>query len=183
RPAPAVAPGAHGCRRGGHGGHDAGSASIHAGRAGTRSAAEARAPGRGDRRGPGGGERRRRLLPLDGVDSPHRSGGSSDRRRLVVPALHPEGPGADRSPRADGGRQLDRCPASLDVLEEVVTAVGGLLEVYLDGGVRRGGDVVIALALGARGVFIGRPYLYALAAGGEDGVRRALELLSVEMRN
>jgi 4-hydroxymandelate oxidase len=68
-----------------------------------------------------------------------------------------------------GGRQLDRCPASLDVLEEVVTAVGGRLEVYLDGGVRRGGDVVIALALGARGVFIGRPYLYALAAGGEDG--------------
>ncbi|MEA2566690.1 MAG: 4-hydroxymandelate oxidase [Actinomycetota bacterium] len=82
-----------------------------------------------------------------------------------------------------GGRQLDRCPASLDVLEEVVTAVGGRLEVYLDGGVRRGGDVVIALALGAQGVFIGRPYLYALAAGGEDGVRRALELLSVEMRN
>jgi len=72
-----------------------------------------------------------------------------------------------------GGRQLDRCPASLDVLEEVVTAVGGRLEVYLDGGVRRGGDVVITLALGARGVFIGRPYLYALAAGGEDGVRRA----------
>jgi L-lactate dehydrogenase (cytochrome) len=82
-----------------------------------------------------------------------------------------------------GGRQLDRCPASLDVLEEVVTAVGGCLEVYLDGGVRRGGDVVIALALGARGVFIGRPHLYAVAAGGEDGVRRALELLSVEMRN
>src|SRR5712671_2017223 len=81
------------------------------------------------------------------------------------------------------GRQLDRCPASLDVLEEVVTAVGGRLEVYLDGGVRRGGDVVIALALGARGVLVGRPYLYALAAGGEDGVRRALELLSVEMRN
>src|SRR5215831_5603563 len=52
-----------------------------------------------------------------------------------------------------GGRQLDRCPASLDVLEEVVTAIGGRLEVYLDGGVRRGGDVVIALALGARGVF------------------------------
>ena len=82
-----------------------------------------------------------------------------------------------------GGRQLDRCPASLDVLEEVATAVGGRLEVYLDGGVRRGGDVVIALALGARGVFIGRPYLYALAGGGEDGVRRSLELLSVEMRN
>ena len=82
-----------------------------------------------------------------------------------------------------GGRQLDHSPASLDVLEEVVTAASGGVEVYLDGGVRRGADVLIAVALGARGVFIGRPYLFAMAAGGEAGVRRALEILAAELTN
>jgi isopentenyl diphosphate isomerase/L-lactate dehydrogenase-like FMN-dependent dehydrogenase len=81
-----------------------------------------------------------------------------------------------------GGRQLDRARASLDVLEEVVDAVAGRAEVYLDGGVRRGADVVTALALGARAVFIGRPVLYALACGGQDGVTLALDLLSAEIR-
>jgi len=81
-----------------------------------------------------------------------------------------------------GGRQLDRAPASLDALEPVVQAVAGRAEVYLDGGARRGTDVVTALALGARAVFLGRPFLYALAAGGEAGVTRALEILGQEIR-
>ncbi|CAN5509189.1 alpha-hydroxy acid oxidase [soil metagenome] len=81
-----------------------------------------------------------------------------------------------------GGRQLDRVPASIDVLEECVDAVAGAAEVYLDGGVRRGTDVLTAQALGARAVFMGRPYLYALAAGGESGVAWALALLGEELR-
>lgn len=82
-----------------------------------------------------------------------------------------------------GGRQLDRSPTAIEVLEEIVQATGGGCEVYLDGGVRRGTDVVIAIALGAQGVFIGRPLLYALAAAGSDGVRRALELMRAEIAN
>ncbi len=82
-----------------------------------------------------------------------------------------------------GGRQLDRSPATIDVLEEVVDAVAGRAEVYLDGGVRRGIDVVTALALGARAVFLGRPILYALAAEGEAGVTRALAMMQAELRN
>ena len=81
-----------------------------------------------------------------------------------------------------GGRQLDRTPASIDALEAVVQAVAGRAEVYLDGGVRRGTDVVTALALGARAVFIGRPYVYALAAGGQAGVARCIEILATELR-
>ena len=80
-----------------------------------------------------------------------------------------------------GGRQLDGVPASIDVLEEVVDAVEGRLEVLLDGGVRRGGDVVKALALGARAVLIGRPAVWGLAVGGEQGVRHVLELLRDEV--
>jgi 4-hydroxymandelate oxidase len=76
-----------------------------------------------------------------------------------------------------GGRQLDGAPASLDALPEVVAAVGEEAEVYVDGGFRRGSDLLIALALGARAVGIGRPVLYALAAGGEAGVSRLFELL------
>jgi isopentenyl diphosphate isomerase/L-lactate dehydrogenase-like FMN-dependent dehydrogenase len=82
-----------------------------------------------------------------------------------------------------GGRQLDGAPASLDVLPEVADAVAGRAEVYLDGGVRRGSDVLAALALGARVVLLGRPILYGLAIGGEDGVRRVLELLRAEVEN
>jgi isopentenyl diphosphate isomerase/L-lactate dehydrogenase-like FMN-dependent dehydrogenase len=81
-----------------------------------------------------------------------------------------------------GGRQLDRSLASIDALGEVVDAVAGRAEVYMDGGVRRGGDVITALALGARAVFIGRPVLYALASGGEAGVTRAIHLLADEVR-
>ena len=80
-----------------------------------------------------------------------------------------------------GGRQLDRAPATVDVLEECVAAVAGRAEVYVDGGIRRGTDVLTALALGARAVFAGRPWLYALATGGEDGVVEAVDLLRAEL--
>jgi isopentenyl diphosphate isomerase/L-lactate dehydrogenase-like FMN-dependent dehydrogenase len=82
-----------------------------------------------------------------------------------------------------GGRQLDRSPATIDVLEECADALAGGAQVYLDGGVRRGTDVVVALALGADAVLIGRPYVYALGAGGKEGVARALEILRAELEN
>jgi isopentenyl diphosphate isomerase/L-lactate dehydrogenase-like FMN-dependent dehydrogenase len=80
-----------------------------------------------------------------------------------------------------GGRQLDGSIATIDALPEVVEAVAGRLEVMVDGGVRRGVDVVKALALGARAVLVGRPVLWALAVDGEQGVRRLLELLRDEI--
>jgi isopentenyl diphosphate isomerase/L-lactate dehydrogenase-like FMN-dependent dehydrogenase len=79
-----------------------------------------------------------------------------------------------------GGRQLDGVSATLDVLEEVVDAVDGRAEVLLDGGVRRGTDVLKALALGARAVLIGRAMLWGLAVGGEEGVAHVLELFRSE---
>ncbi|MFT5134565.1 MAG: L-lactate dehydrogenase (cytochrome), partial [Gammaproteobacteria bacterium] len=81
-----------------------------------------------------------------------------------------------------GGRQLDHSPASFDVLAEIVDAVDGHAEVILDGGVRRGTDVLKALALGARACMIGRAYLYGLGAGGSPGVERALTLLGDEIK-
>jgi len=80
-----------------------------------------------------------------------------------------------------GGRQLDGVPASLDVLPEVVDAVGERVEVLVDGGIRRGTDVLKALALGARAALAGRAVLWGLVAGGEDGVVRVLELLRNEI--
>jgi isopentenyl diphosphate isomerase/L-lactate dehydrogenase-like FMN-dependent dehydrogenase len=80
-----------------------------------------------------------------------------------------------------GGRNLDGAPATIDVLAEVVEAAAGRAEVFLDSGVRRGTDVVKALALGAQAVLVGRPYMYALAAGGERGVDRMIELLRNEI--
>lgn len=79
-----------------------------------------------------------------------------------------------------GGRQLDRAISSLDALGPVVAAVGDRAEVYLDSGVRDGVDVVTALACGARAVFLGRPFLYALAAGGEAGLHAAASSLALE---
>lgn len=81
-----------------------------------------------------------------------------------------------------GGRQLDRVSATIDALPEVVDAVGGRASVIFDGGVRRGTDVLTALALGADGVAIGRAYLYGLGAGGEAGVTKALQILETELR-
>jgi L-lactate dehydrogenase (cytochrome) len=80
-----------------------------------------------------------------------------------------------------GGRQLDRVAPSLQVLPEVVAAVGDRIEVLLDGGVRRGSDVVKALCLGARAVMIGRAYAYGLGAAGERGVARAIEILHSDL--
>ena len=79
-----------------------------------------------------------------------------------------------------GARQLDRVPAAIDVLAEVVAAVPAGTEIWVDGGVRRGLDIAIALALGARGVLVGRPVLWALAADGQAGVERALAMLREE---
>jgi 4-hydroxymandelate oxidase len=80
-----------------------------------------------------------------------------------------------------GGRQLDGAPATARVLPEIVDSVAGRAEVFVDGGVRRGVDVVRALAMGARAVLLGRPMLWALAAGGQAGVSRALELFRAEI--
>ena len=80
-----------------------------------------------------------------------------------------------------GGRQLDYAPASLEVLPEVADAVGGRIEILLDGGVRRGSDVLKAIALGARAVMVGRPYLYGLSRAGQAGVEQALGILKTEL--
>jgi len=80
-----------------------------------------------------------------------------------------------------GGRQLDGAIATIDALPEIVDAAAGRGPVLLDGGIRRGTDVLKALALGAAAVFIGRPYLWGLAAGGEHGVGRVLDLLRAEL--
>jgi 4-hydroxymandelate oxidase len=80
-----------------------------------------------------------------------------------------------------GGRQLDTAPATVDVLQEVVGAVDGRCEVHVDGGVRRGTDVVKALAMGATSVLIGRPFIWGLALDGEAGVAKVLEILRDEL--
>ena len=80
-----------------------------------------------------------------------------------------------------GGRQLDTAPATCDALPYVVDAVGDLCEVYVDGGVRRGSDVLKAIALGARAVLIGRPILWGLCIGGEQGATNVLEILRQEL--
>lgn len=80
-----------------------------------------------------------------------------------------------------GGRQLDGAAASVEVLPEIAKAVGAQIEVILDGGIRRGVHILKALALGAKACSVGRAYLYGLAAGGEPGVKKALEILRTEM--
>jgi 4-hydroxymandelate oxidase len=80
-----------------------------------------------------------------------------------------------------GGRQLDTVPATIDLLPEIVAAVGGAVPVLLDGGIRRGTDVLKALALGAAAVAVGRPVIWGLAADGERGVARVLDLLRAEV--
>jgi len=80
-----------------------------------------------------------------------------------------------------GGRQLDGVAATIRVLPEIVAAVGGQIEVLMDSGIRRGSDVVKALCLGARAVLIGRAYAYGMAAAGEAGIRRALEILREDL--
>jgi L-lactate dehydrogenase (cytochrome) len=81
-----------------------------------------------------------------------------------------------------GGRQLDGAPSTISVLPEIVAAVDGRCEVYFDGGIRSGQDIAKALALGARGTLIGKSFLYALAAAGEAGVTKAIEIMRNELR-
>ena len=80
-----------------------------------------------------------------------------------------------------GGRQLDGAPSSISVLPEIVEAVGERIEVHMDGGIRSGQDVLKALCLGAKGVYVGRPFLYGLGAGGREGVKLALDIIRREL--
>ncbi|MGN6142987.1 MAG: alpha-hydroxy acid oxidase [Mesorhizobium sp.] len=80
-----------------------------------------------------------------------------------------------------GGRQLDGAPSTISVLEEIVDTVGDRIEVHMDGGIRSGQDVLKALCLGAKGTYIGRPFLYGLGADGKRGVTRALEIIRKEL--
>jgi len=80
-----------------------------------------------------------------------------------------------------GGRQLDQVASGLAALPDVVSAVGDEVEVLVDGGIRRGADIVKALALGAKAVMLGRGYAYGMAAGGEAGIDRALEIFHVDL--
>ena len=81
-----------------------------------------------------------------------------------------------------GGRQVDSAPSPISVLPEIVAAVGDDLEVLMDSGIRRGSDIAKALALGARACLIGRPYLYGLAADGQAGATKSIEILVDELR-
>jgi L-lactate dehydrogenase (cytochrome) len=81
-----------------------------------------------------------------------------------------------------GGRQIDKGNVPLELLPAVVAAVGDRVEVYVDGGITSGADIVAALALGARGTLVGRAYLYGLMAGGADGVRRVVSILEKDLR-
>ncbi|MDX1475876.1 MAG: alpha-hydroxy acid oxidase, partial [Reinekea sp.] len=80
-----------------------------------------------------------------------------------------------------GGRQLDGAPSSISALKAIVDAVGPAIEVHMDGGIRSGQDVLKAIALGAKGTYIGRPFLYGLGAMGEQGVTKALEIIHKEL--
>jgi isopentenyl diphosphate isomerase/L-lactate dehydrogenase-like FMN-dependent dehydrogenase len=80
-----------------------------------------------------------------------------------------------------GGRQLDAAPATLSVLPEVVAAAGDRLEVLIDGGIRRGTDVLTALSFGARAVLVGRPPMWGLAVAGEEGVLQVLQRFADEL--
>jgi 4-hydroxymandelate oxidase len=106
---------------------------------------------------------------------------------LLKGILNPED--ADRAVKAGvagimvsnhGGRNLDTLPATIDALPQVADTVAGRVPVFVDGGIRRGTDVLKALALGANAVLIGRPYLYGLGAGGEQGVTNVLNILQRE---
>jgi 4-hydroxymandelate oxidase len=80
-----------------------------------------------------------------------------------------------------GGRQLDSVPATIELLPAIADALDGSIPLLMDGGIRRGTDVVKALALGAKAVAVGRPVLWGLATGGADGVRQMLEMLRSEL--
>ncbi len=107
---------------------------------------------------------------------------------LIKGILHPDEAKAARDRGVDGvivsthgGRQLDGAPATIDALPAIAEAVGDRMTVLLDGGVRRGADVVKALALGARACLIGRPQVWGLAVAGEAGVRHVLDIYEREI--
>jgi L-lactate dehydrogenase (cytochrome) len=81
-----------------------------------------------------------------------------------------------------GGRQLDCSPAPFDLLSDIVDVVGGKIEIICDGGIRRGTHVLKALALGANACSMGRPYLYGLAAAGQEGVEAVLSIFEAELK-
>ena len=106
---------------------------------------------------------------------------------VVKGVLHPDDARAALANGADaiivsnhGGRQLDGAPSTIRVLPRIVDAVGGKCEIYLDSGVRSGHDMLKAVALGARAVFVGRPFLYGLGVAGEAGVSRVIEIIRAE---
>jgi (S)-mandelate dehydrogenase len=110
------------------------------------------------------------------------------RKLLVKGVLHPDDARQAVALGVDGiivsnhgGRQLDRAPSPLEALPGVVAAVGGQAEVMLDGGIRRGSDIVIAVCLGASFVFAGRPTLYGAAAAGRAGVKKVLDIFAYEL--
>jgi L-lactate dehydrogenase (cytochrome) len=80
-----------------------------------------------------------------------------------------------------GGRQLDGAPSSISMLPAIVDAVGSQVEIHFDGGIRSGQDILKAIALGAKGVYAGRPFLYGLGAGGEAGVSKAIDIFRTEL--
>jgi L-lactate dehydrogenase (cytochrome)/(S)-mandelate dehydrogenase len=109
---------------------------------------------------------------------------------VVKGVLHPDdalkaiGAGADAIMISNhGGRQLDRVPSAIDALPDIAAAVKGRAQLIVDGGVRRGSDVFVARGLGATACSIGRPYLWGLCAGGQEGVRRALDIFRDELDN
>lgn len=100
----------------------------------------------------------------------------------VEDAIAATGSGADAIIVSNhGGRQLDGAASSISMLPKVVDAVGDRIEVHVDGGIRSGQDVLKAIALGAKGTYIGRPFLYGLGAGGKAGVTRVLEIIQREL--
>jgi L-lactate dehydrogenase (cytochrome) len=120
---------------------------------------------------------RRRVVQI-GLGWPAASEGNPDREDAKLALDH----GADGVIISNrGGRQLEGAISSVQALPEVAEAVGDKLEVILDGGIRRGADVVRARALGAKACMVGRAWLYGLASGGQPGVERALEILRDEI--
>jgi (S)-mandelate dehydrogenase len=110
------------------------------------------------------------------------------RKLFVKGIMHPDDARRAVSAGADGimvsnhgARQLDRAPAPIDVLPAIRAAVGDRAEITLDGGVRRGSDIVTALCLGADAVFVGRPALYGAVVGGAAGVKKVLDILTFEL--
>ena len=139
--------------------------------------------------------RRRRadaIAPPGVADLEGRGVAAEDHDAAAHPEGHPEPPRTRAWPSSTacpcvyvsnhGGRQLDHAPGTIEILAEVVEAVAGRAEVVVDGGFQRGTDVLKALALGARAVCIGKAAAWGLAAAGEEGVVRTLELLALELR-